>query len=90
LGLFTISKTDPAFAGGMKADASALSDVTADVEAFANSKPIHGLLKVAGSSPVTVHNLLEKIKKALQAIEDVPGGRIEGAMRDGANRGKEQ
>jgi len=96
LGLFSLTKTDPAFSVGMAADD--LNDPTTDLDPLL-SKPqeIHGLLKIAGSSPKMVDSLLDKLKKALQhdknVIQDVSGGnksRIDGAVREGANRGKEQ
>lgn len=81
----------------MKADGDALSDPTDVDSLFSQPEAIHGLLKVAGSSPEVVNDLLEKIKKALQhdsqVILDVPGGdsgRIDGSTRAKPNRGKEQ
>jgi hypothetical protein len=99
LELEAVAKTDPAFSKGMKADSSDLSDPDPAVVDALFDKPnaVHGLLKVAGSSPQMVGGLLEKIKKALhhdsKVIIDVPGGdkgQIDGATRLGKDRGKEQ
>ncbi|KAK3312172.1 hypothetical protein B0H66DRAFT_395117 [Apodospora peruviana] len=90
-----IEKTDPAFSHGMKS--APLNDPTAGLDPlFADPTAIHGLLKVAGSSKEKVNERLKEIQVALQCdkgvINDVPGGtegRIDGAVREGDNRGKE-
>jgi len=90
------TRTDPAFAAGMKADAG-LKDPTTDLDPlFRDTNIIHGLLKVAGSNIQDVNKRLQDIQISLgrgTVIIDVPGGnegRLDGATRQGNNRGKEQ
>jgi hypothetical protein len=63
-----VGLTDPAFFGGMEKDGS-LNDTPTDWDPlFRNNtttNPIHGVLKVAGSSPTQVKQKLEDIKSDL-------------------------
>jgi hypothetical protein len=77
----------------MESDRDRLSDPRTDLDPpFDQHVVIHGLLKVAGSSPEMVDRRLEEIKTALKhgtVINDVARtSRIDGATR--ADRGKEQ
>jgi hypothetical protein len=105
LKLNDLFNTDPAFANGMVVDDNLLDPPEKDWDSLFqtenNTKPIHGVLKVAGCSAGVVDDYLDKILDILKGHEEKTGesepapkikthrSRVEGWTRRGQN-GKEQ
>jgi hypothetical protein len=100
-----IKKSDPAFAAGMATDGPKnLNDpLPASWDPLFNTGLIHGILKVAGSSPEMVNSKLDRIKGILghpiiiadiaaQSPSTSANSRVDGQVRpkDQGLKGREQ
>jgi hypothetical protein len=101
LDLSIIKETDKVFSVGMARDTlhdpAATSWENPFTQSTADRAPkIHGMLKVGGSTKADVDKLLKAIQDVLQrgtVISDIPGAvtsRVDGWVREGTSKGKEQ
>lgn len=98
LNLDRLRKSDPAFAAGMATDGPKnLNDPPPGKwDPLFNTDPIHGILKVAGSSPEIVNSKLDDIKSILghpTVIADIAAQSLPTSMNsrlDGQVRPKDQ
>lgn len=94
LDLGNLTTSDPAFAAGMATDGPKnLNDpAPASWDPLFNTTPIHGILKVAGSSPEIVNSKLDGIKSILgyptiiadiaaQSLPTSANSRVDGQVR---------